>query len=549
VAASLLAQIQPLIAAEDTDELVADRVDALIRAGRGQEAEDLVRSYLPRATSAPQRSRLHDAVLTSLIHRANTAAAQVEIANLLAFEELPEQTRAYLLGLRSWILVLDGHLDLAAEADSVVLAASGSVTGAEHDLAVTAALTWLHGQPITALRILGAQAQDLQATPTAAPWDSTAAATSSLMGSAHSGPVFPPLFLLYAVGPAAAEKANAHGRQISLQHGFTYVQQFHDYVLGNIYHVAGRWEDALAAVDAGLEMGEETGSMGLSAPLGAQALIEVHQGKRAAARVRLERVTRNGYPPQFGRDYAALAGVALAEADAIETIAGSSDRTDWDAAHSPALVAARRLWDDAVNRGGQLWIATIAGYVLRLADSALGDEVTRAVQAMAIGQMPILDPVREQVLGLHGGDHQRVTAAGDAFLSASHPLAAGFAWEEAGLLAARLGASTASSRTLKKAVEVYDQLGAASDLARMRARAQRLGIRTTQPRARARPTSGWESLTPTEHTVAGLVREGLTNPQIASRLFLSPRTIQTHVSHILQKTQLKSRVEIAALSI
>jgi len=45
--------------------------------------------------------------------------------------------------------------------------------------------------------------------------------------------------------------------------------------------------------------------------------------------------------------------------------------------------------------------------------------------------------------------------------------------------------------------------------------------------------------------IAGLVRDGLTNREIGTRLFVSPRTVQTHVSHILQKTGLRSRVEIA----
>ena len=57
--------------------------------------------------------------------------------------------------------------------------------------------------------------------------------------------------------------------------------------------------------------------------------------------------------------------------------------------------------------------------------------------------------------------------------------------------------------------------------------------------------SGWESLTVTETRIAALVRDGLTNREIGTRLFVSPRTVQTHVSHILQKTGLRSRVEIA----
>jgi len=64
-------------------------------------------------------------------------------------------------------------------------------------------------------------------------------------------------------------------------------------------------------------------------------------------------------------------------------------------------------------------------------------------------------------------------------------------------------------------------------------------------RGNARP--GLDGPTPTETTVVDLVRQGLTNPQIAHLLFLSPRTVQTHVSHVFQKTGLRSRVEIAAV--
>lgn len=49
---------------------------------------------------------------------------------------------------------------------------------------------------------------------------------------------------------------------------------------------------------------------------------------------------------------------------------------------------------------------------------------------------------------------------------------------------------------------------------------------------RKRPFSGWASLTPTEHDVVKLVREGLSNKDIATWLFVSPRTVQTHLSHV-----------------
>jgi DNA-binding CsgD family transcriptional regulator len=63
---------------------------------------------------------------------------------------------------------------------------------------------------------------------------------------------------------------------------------------------------------------------------------------------------------------------------------------------------------------------------------------------------------------------------------------------------------------------------------------------------RARPRTGWDSLTPTERRVVALVAEGLSNPQIGERLYLSRRTVQTHVGHVFGKLGLSSRTELAA---
>jgi predicted ATPase/class 3 adenylate cyclase/DNA-binding CsgD family transcriptional regulator len=63
--------------------------------------------------------------------------------------------------------------------------------------------------------------------------------------------------------------------------------------------------------------------------------------------------------------------------------------------------------------------------------------------------------------------------------------------------------------------------------------------------ARGRPASGWESLTPTELDVVRLVGEGLPNKDIAARLFVSPRTVQSHLTHVYTKLAVSSRVQLA----
>jgi predicted ATPase/DNA-binding CsgD family transcriptional regulator len=61
---------------------------------------------------------------------------------------------------------------------------------------------------------------------------------------------------------------------------------------------------------------------------------------------------------------------------------------------------------------------------------------------------------------------------------------------------------------------------------------------------RKRPASGWGSLTPAERDVARLICEGLANKEIATRLFVSPRTVQAHLSHIYAKLGITSRVQL-----
>ena len=66
--------------------------------------------------------------------------------------------------------------------------------------------------------------------------------------------------------------------------------------------------------------------------------------------------------------------------------------------------------------------------------------------------------------------------------------------------------------------------------------------------ARGRPTTGWASLTPTELKVVALAVEGLTNPDIAGRLFMSRDTVKTHLSHVYAKLDVTNRTELATLA-
>jgi DNA-binding CsgD family transcriptional regulator len=63
---------------------------------------------------------------------------------------------------------------------------------------------------------------------------------------------------------------------------------------------------------------------------------------------------------------------------------------------------------------------------------------------------------------------------------------------------------------------------------------------------RKRPSSGWDALTPMEVRVVALAAEGLTNPQIAERLFVARGTVKIHLSHIFAKVGVSTRSELAS---
>lgn len=64
---------------------------------------------------------------------------------------------------------------------------------------------------------------------------------------------------------------------------------------------------------------------------------------------------------------------------------------------------------------------------------------------------------------------------------------------------------------------------------------------------RGRPVSGWASLTQAERGVSELVRQGFTNPEVAERLFVSPRTVQAHLSRVFAKLGIATRRELREL--
>ena len=63
---------------------------------------------------------------------------------------------------------------------------------------------------------------------------------------------------------------------------------------------------------------------------------------------------------------------------------------------------------------------------------------------------------------------------------------------------------------------------------------------------RKRPTTGWDSLTPTEVNVVRLVASGLTNKEVGQDLLMGAETVKTHLSHVYDKLGIRSRTALAS---
>jgi DNA-binding CsgD family transcriptional regulator len=189
--------------------------------------------------------------------------------------------------------------------------------------------------------------------------------------------------------------------------------------------------------------------------------------------------------------------------------------------------------------------------LVRLAIAAGDGQVARAAaQACAAEAAAETEPARAAAAslrcrGLLRSDPGPLRDAAAHYRSLGPAVQLPSALEDLAAVLAQRGREDEAKAALNEAVRLYEDLDARWDIRRADSRLRAHGIRRgVRGRRGPRVASGWEALTQTELSIATMLAGGASTPDIARGMFLSRRTVQAHISHILAKLGVKGRGDI-----
>jgi DNA-binding CsgD family transcriptional regulator len=502
------------------DRLVSRLADALYRVGDTAGAEQVANQALAHVAEPDVLVDLHWTLAQCRILIGQPAESLATLDRALDSPGISGRQRARLLVLAARTHSNHGDLEKAGQVATTALQAATeasdpwAIAWALHVLTI---VTTMQGRPADALPL----------------FDRAIAVTEGY-------PALTDLRLLLQINKTVSlaaldryEEAFAAGRQgqrLARQLGAVVRVAQAQSALGQLSFDTGRWDDAMALVEtlAGPEHGAACSDLGIA------AVICFHRGDLAAARrhlaaaaPRAERIGNRVIGPLALARSLDLEQVGLLpEALAVLT-AGLVE-------HTEELEEIEDLLADAVR------------LAMEIGDVGAARALTGHAAAVAAeSEIPHRQANAMYCRGLLDHDAAALLAAAERYDYASRPLLRAQALEAAAAEFIRSGDRGQARAAFTRAVEIYGSLGAAADVARLQASFRAHGIRRGPHAKHRQARSGWDSLTPTETKIAGLVEAGLSNPEIGAKLLLSRRTIATHVSHILKKLDVHSRTDIA----
>jgi DNA-binding CsgD family transcriptional regulator len=302
-----------------------------------------------------------------------------------------------------------------------------------------------------------------------------------------------------------------------------------------IHFRRGRLADAIADAESVLDAARYGWEPALPAAHALMALCQLERGDHGAAEAALElpggedrwrtTFTWNDYADARGQVRLAAGDPRgalvdfLAVGEALEAIGAShASVVPWRSGAAVASAAvgdhddARRLADRDIELARAYGAPRALGLTLRtagrLAGGDRGIDLLREADAVLAGSPARLEQAHAQA------------DLGVALLAAGHRVAA--------------------RAPLKQALDTADGCGAGALVERVRGELTAAGARPRRPALRGR-----DALTPRELRLAEMAARGMTNRQIAEALFITTKTVETHLRHAYDKLGISSRVGLS----
>ncbi|NGY63298.1 hypothetical protein G7043_30690 [Lentzea sp. NEAU-D13] len=499
--------------AADHHRLLDLRVTALLRLGRLTEAEELASAGLAVTPPEDQAVRLGTALATVRVLNGRYRSAVAVAEQLLASGADDERLQA----TRLFALLANGDDEDAGRLaeDALAGAEDRSVLAGTARL-VLATRRWAAGDVTACVDLLN---EAMRCGP----------------GGWRDVPVpHPQLVLTVALAGVgdlrAAEEAFAAAESL-VGHATDVGSELLLRVVGaRVKARTGRVAEATEVVEAAFELSEELGvTWPASLMTTVLATAALRRGDVTAARLHL------GQAPECHLPYFRAGHVWTAlQVEAARTSPGE------------ALSALAASHPELLDQPAPLLLEPgAAAWLVRAALSADDRDLVRMVVAASAEVarrnpgVAVLAAAAAHARGVARGDAASLTAALDQY---GDPWARASAAED---LAAVDGAGAVAA--LETAMTGYTAAGSTRDAARIRSKLREAGVRRRHWSYADRPSTGWDSLTDTEREVAELVAGGLTNRQVAARMFVSPHTVHAHLGRIFRKLGITSRVELTGL--
>lgn len=304
--------------------------------------------------------------------------------------------------------------------------------------------------------------------------------------------------------------------------------------LAEVELVADDWPAAMRMADEARAAARLSGSGSVDRAAAIRAQVLAHSGDHAAARTTssagLDRAESKGNRIEAITWLSVLTSIAAAEGDSAEVVA----LTGRSAEHYEQIGTIEPLvrLDPSQERASAL------------VEVGALDEAAALLDVMEVRHRRIPRPFLAAALARGRGLLFAAQGDLDGALAASEVvLTEGQSWRrfdrartllERGRLQRRARRTGAAAESLEEALSIFSALGASVWSAVARAELERLGRRR----------SVGTELTPTERRVAELIATGRTNREVATELYMSPRTVEAHVTHIYRKLGVRTRAEL-----